>query len=61
LGDLDLDPVVEDNARPLDVPVERIIIHEKYNEYKMINDIALLKLKNSVTFNGEFLYNLNVH
>lgn len=40
---------------PLDVPVERIIIHEQYNENKIANDIALVKLKNSVTFNGEFL------
>ncbi|XP_026805755.1 uncharacterized protein LOC113548864 [Rhopalosiphum maidis] len=51
LGDLDLDPTVKDNARPLDVSVERIIIHEKYNGYNFANDIALLKLRNSVTFN----------
>uniref|UniRef100_A0A2H8TEC5 CLIP domain-containing serine protease n=2 Tax=Melanaphis sacchari TaxID=742174 RepID=A0A2H8TEC5_9HEMI len=51
LGELDLDPNVIDNARPLDVPVERIIIHEGYNGIKIVNDIALLKLKNSVTFN----------
>jgi len=44
-----------DNAMPLDVPVERIIIHEQYNGNKIANDIALVKLKNSVTFNGEFL------
>ncbi|CAH1738373.1 unnamed protein product [Aphis gossypii] len=51
LGELDLDPEVMDNAMPLDVPVERIIIHEQYNENKIANDIALVKLKNSVTFN----------
>ncbi|KAE9537839.1 hypothetical protein AGLY_005811 [Aphis glycines] len=51
LGELDLDPEVMDNAMPLDVPVERIIIHEQYNGNKIANDIALVKLKNSVTFN----------
>jgi len=58
---LDLDPNVEDNARPLDVPVESIIIHEDYNENVLANDIALLKLKNSVTFDGEFSNNRYVH
>jgi len=60
LGELDLDPTVIDNATPLDVPVERSIIHEQYSGNKMVNDIALVKLKNSVTFNGEFLNNLLV-
>jgi secreted trypsin-like serine protease len=56
-----LDPNVEDNARPLDVPVESIIIHEDYNENVLANDIALLKLKNSVTFDGEFSNSRYVH
>ncbi|XP_060849912.1 venom protease-like [Rhopalosiphum padi] len=51
LGELDLNPNVQDNARPLDVPVERIIVHERYDRTRLINDIALLKLKYSVTFN----------
>jgi len=51
LGDLDLDPNVYDEATPLDVPIEGITKHERYyQDKKHVNDIAILKLKNSVTF-----------
>lgn len=49
--------MVEDGARPIDVPVDRIIIHAKYNPQEITSDIAMVKLKNSVAFNGEFLKN----
>lgn len=53
LGDLDLNPNVEDGATPLDILIERIITHERYYQNrKQINDIALLKLKDKVTFNS---------
>jgi len=52
LGDLDLDINVNDGATPLDVPVDDIIIHEMYNPRENTNDIAILKLKNSVSFGG---------
>ncbi|KAL5236010.1 hypothetical protein ACI65C_003420 [Semiaphis heraclei] len=54
LGELDLDPTVEDGARPIDVPVDRIIIHARYHPQELTSDIALVKLKNSVAFN-EFI------
>ncbi|XP_050544251.1 transmembrane protease serine 9-like [Daktulosphaira vitifoliae] len=51
LGDLDLDSDVNDGASPVDVPVERVITHENYNSQDYTNDIAVLKLKRSVSFN----------
>lgn len=54
LGDLDLDFNVNDGATPLDVPIDDIIIHEMYNSRENTNDIALLKLKNSVSY-GDFI------
>ena len=53
-GELDLNSNVDDGASPLDVPIKRIINHEGYDPRKIINNIAILVLKNSVTFNGEF-------
>ncbi|KAL4090274.1 hypothetical protein QTP88_025147 [Uroleucon formosanum] len=51
LGELNLDPMVNDGALPLDVPIKRIINHEGYDSKKIINNLAILVLKNSVTFN----------
>lgn len=54
LGDLDLDPEVEDGATPLDVPIDRVITHERYlYGEKHINDIALLVLQDDVTFTSK--------
>ncbi|XP_060837794.1 venom protease-like [Rhopalosiphum padi] len=50
LGELNLDPNVNDGATPLDVPIEHVIIHEKYNSEGVHNDIALLKLNQSVVY-----------
>lgn len=55
LGELDLDSDVNDGATPVDVPVEKSIPHSRYNPQLMVNDIALLKLKYTVTFNSECL------
>lgn len=55
LGDLDLDPDEYDGATPLDILIDRVIIHERYlHDNKQINDIALLKLKKMVNFNSKF-------
>ncbi|XP_026805709.1 LOW QUALITY PROTEIN: transmembrane protease serine 9-like [Rhopalosiphum maidis] len=51
LGELDLDHMINDGAKPLDILIERIIYHEGYDTQKYTNNIALLVLKNSVTFN----------
>ncbi|CAH1710302.1 venom protease [Aphis gossypii] len=51
LGDLNLDPTVDDGSRPIDIPITRVITHEKYNAQEFTNDIALLKLENNVRFN----------
>lgn len=57
LGDLDLNPNVRDGAKPRDVLIDSVIIHEKYsNDIKQINDIALLILKDDVTFNSKFYF-----
>lgn len=54
LGDLDLDNNVTDGATPLDVPIDDIIMHEMYNPRENTNDIAIVKLKNSVSY-AEFI------
>uniref|UniRef100_A0A2S2N8A3 Proclotting enzyme n=1 Tax=Schizaphis graminum TaxID=13262 RepID=A0A2S2N8A3_SCHGA len=43
--------MINDGPKPLDILIERIIYHEEYDTRKIINNIALLVLKNSVTFN----------
>lgn len=35
-------------------PVEKVIAHPKYSSQKIVNDIALLKLKDKITF-GPFV------
>ncbi|XP_060866108.1 venom protease-like [Metopolophium dirhodum] len=50
LGELNLDPSVNDGATPLDIPIKHIIIHEGYNPEGVSNDIALLKLSHSVAY-----------
>jgi len=53
LGELDLNPTVNDGANPLDVPIEKILPHEEYDQAQLVNDIAVLKLKQTVTFNSK--------
>lgn len=49
LGDLNL-LKTDDLADPIDVDVEKIIVHPDYRRKKKYNDIALVKLKESVGF-----------
>lgn len=56
LGELNLDPNVNDGTTPLDVPIERIIIHEEYNPKGVTNDITLLKLSHSVSYTRTFFH-----
>lgn len=58
LGDLDLDPTMNDEATPINYLVIRIIRHAEYDGLKFINDIALLKLNASVHFTGKSFYYL---
>lgn len=53
LGDLDLDPTVNDEATPINYGISRVIIHAEYDGSKFINDIALLKLNDTVAFTGK--------
>lgn len=53
LGDLDLDPRIEDGATPIDVPVDEIIIHSGYTRSPVTNDIGLLRLRNPVQFSSK--------
>ncbi|XP_003247330.1 venom serine protease Bi-VSP [Acyrthosiphon pisum] len=50
VGDLNLDPTIDDGATPLDIPIKRIIRHKEYDVQKYTNNIALLVLKNIVSF-----------
>jgi len=53
LGDLDINNTIRDNATPIDVPIKEIIAHPKYTPAPSIaNDIALIRLKNTVQFTG---------
>lgn len=54
LGDLNLDPNVNDGADPIDIQIARIMTHERYNAREYTNDIALLKLENNARFNRKF-------
>ena len=54
LGDLDLDDNVEDGATPTDYEVEKLIPHPGYKNSEYVNDIAIVRLKNRVTFTGKF-------
>lgn len=53
MGELNLDPNVNDGATPIDILIERIMTHEQYNAQRVLNDIALLKLKSAVGFTGK--------
>ncbi|CAK1553226.1 unnamed protein product [Leptosia nina] len=50
LGDQNIDPVVEDNASPVDVIIKSIISHPDYKSPSKYNDIALIELYTDVDF-----------
>lgn len=56
LGELDLNPNVTDGATPIDIPIQHVIPHELYNAQEHSNDIALLKLEKTVTFNSKLIF-----
>ncbi|KAG8272873.1 hypothetical protein J6590_032020 [Homalodisca vitripennis] len=51
LGELDLESSTN-GATPIDVEVEKVILHPEYNHSMQINVIDLIKLKRKVEFNG---------
>lgn len=50
LGDLDLNDEANDGATPQDIIIDQIIPHPDYAPSPIQNDIALLQLRNTVTF-----------
>ena len=52
LGDLDY-TTEDDKASPVDYLVEETIPHSGYTKKPMVNDIALLKLMNTVEYTGK--------
>lgn len=67
IGDVNLNDSVNDGAKPLNVPVEHTVIHEKYTSSPVTNDIALVKLRYAVQFTSKsmpfvsFLSHIAVH
>lgn len=51
LGDLDLDETVHDESEPQDIDVDTFKWHEEYSTG--INDIAIVKMKTTVSFTGK--------
>ncbi|XP_051173404.1 venom serine protease Bi-VSP-like [Leptopilina boulardi] len=51
LGDLDLFSNT-DNVQPLDVLIEKYILHPEYSATTYTNDIAILKLKDNIPFSA---------
>jgi hypothetical protein len=54
LGELDLKDD-NDGAKPIDILIVDRKVHEEYNPTTFVNDIAILKLHNAVTFTGKFM------
>ena len=59
LGDLDLNDTVPDGAEPIKVTIAEAIKHPNYTEWPVANDIALLRLNQSVAYSGECM-SLNI-
>lgn len=56
LGDLDLNPNISDGATPIDVPVDEVTVHNEYSTSPaIVNDIALIRLRNPVQFSSKFV------
>ncbi|XP_065204624.1 venom protease-like [Planococcus citri] len=51
VGDFNLNHENYDGASPKDIPIEDIVLHPEYSTNPTINDIALLRLRQHVTFN----------
>lgn len=53
LGEYDLFSQ-DDGANPMDFAIEKTKIHEEYRSDIVMNDIAMVKLRNRVPVNGEY-------
>lgn len=53
LGELELEDGVKGDA---DKEVESSVCHPEYKDGRFVNDIAVIKMKNSVNFNGNELF-----
>jgi hypothetical protein len=53
LGELDLQRD-DDGAKPIDILVEGRKVHNDYNPTTFVNDVAILRLQNDVTFSSKF-------
>lgn len=52
LGELSLEDGVEDGASPVDMEVESSVRHPEYKNGRFVNNLAVIKMKDSVNFNG---------
>ncbi|KAI5636812.1 trypsin domain-containing protein [Phthorimaea operculella] len=50
LGEQNLDPTVQDGARPVEVPIKSILRYPEYKPPKRYHDLALLELATNVDF-----------
>jgi Trypsin len=55
LGDLNLDPNVDDKSQPIDVNIFNYIIHENSISNNKIDDVALLELEREVDVTTTFI------
>jgi hypothetical protein len=54
LGEINFDPDAEDDADPIDFSIDSFIIHEDYFIGSKSNDIALIKLIETVDINQSY-------
>lgn len=40
--------------KPVDIPIEEVIVHEMYHAVTLDNDIALVKLVKTVNYTGKY-------
>lgn len=52
LGEINLDPAVDDGVKPADYEVASWVAHPKYTLDPPVNDIAVVRLKKDVTLTG---------
>ena len=56
LGDLNLNDSISEGASPIDVPVREVVLHPQYTTRPTTNDIALIRLRNFVTFTCKCIF-----
>jgi hypothetical protein len=60
LGELDLQRD-DDGATPIDILIEDRKVHDSYNPTTFVNDVAILRLQNDVTFTSTSLPGIQDH